>query len=184
MKTKLFFLLLIASVALASSCNKIKEATNQDVNITPNSIEFNVAAITNTSAVTEIGTADVNFDLNALIKAKASAFGVNNVKSVKLKSLTAEFVNNTADADNNFGNLESISAEISATGKASQVMASFTNSSAARVDAITMPANGNVELKDLVTGTGIKYTLKGKLRKAIKASRIKVTASYDLVVGL
>jgi hypothetical protein len=122
-------------------------------------------------------------DLDALIKQKVSGFGINNVKSLKIKTLTAE-ITAGADANNSFANLNDVSAVIEATGK-TPFTATYASASTTRIDKINLTVNSAVDLRDLISGTGLKYTLKSKIRTALTNNlTIKLIATYDAVVGL
>lgn len=184
MKKPLLLLLMISSAFMVTSCKKLKEATEQNVSITPNSVEFNIDPIATTNTVTTIGTINVDIDLNALVKQYAAGFGVNNIKSIKIKSFKIDLVNGS-DASNNLANLESLSGEISATGKSSQAIVNLNSNPDVQATSITIPSSGDIELKDFVAGTSVKYTLKGKLRRATtKTLRAKITAEYAFVFSL
>jgi len=64
------------------------------------------------------------------------------------------------------------------------VVVKVTENPATQRSSITIPANGDIELKQLMTGSNIKYNIRGKLRKATTIKlNAKLTANYDLVVG-
>lgn len=183
MKKKFLFLFMLGTSVALTSCDKIKEATNQDVTITPEAVNFTIPIITNTAAVTKIGEFSLNVDLDAKIKEKASKFGIKNIKSIKVSSVTVSL--NNSDDNNNFGNMETLEGSISADNQTSQVAVKVANNPATAASTITLPANGNIELKSLVTGANIKYTFNGKMRKATtKALEARATVKYELVVGL
>jgi|GEM_PF-3425572 len=183
MKKKLLALLIVGSAVIASSCNKIKEATDQNITLTTADVTLSVASRGVSAQEVELSSIVATADLDALIKQKASGFGLNNVKSLKIKTLTAE-ITAGADANNSFANLNDVSAVIEATGK-TLFTATYSNASTTRIDKINLVVNSAVDLKDLVSGTGLKYTLKSKIRTALTNNlTIKLVATYDAVVGL
>ena len=182
MKKKLLALLVIGSTIMATSCKKLEEALEQNVTITPTSVTFDIDAISNINAVTAIKSFDLNFNLGDEIKKQASSFGINNLKSIKPKSFTFELTN--SNADNNIGNFETLEVEVTATSLNPLVVVKVTENPATQRSSITIPANGDIELKQLMTGSNIKYNIRGKLRKATTIKlNAKLTANYDLVVG-
>lgn len=183
MKKKSIALLMLASVVMTTSCNKIKEATDQNITLTTADVTLNVASRGVSAQEVALSSVVATADLDALIKQKASGFGLKNVKSLKIKTLTAE-ITAGADANNSFANLNDVSAVIEATGK-TPFSATYSSTSTARVDKISLVVNSAADLKDLVSGADLKYTLKSKIRTALTNNlTIKLVATYDAVVGL
>ena len=182
MKNRLVTLLLVAIIAMASSCKKVEETTDQNITITSDAISTNIDPVSNITTNATLGTFTLPIDLGAKIQEKASLLGLKNLKSVKIQSVTIELLNGTPG--NDFGNLESVEVEISADNQAAQFAARIANNTTTG-NKLVVPANGNVELKTLVTGVNVSYRLKGKLRQAItKVLNAKVSAKYTLVVGI
>jgi len=183
MKKKLLALLVIGSAVVASSCGKIKEATNQDITITGAEVTLVVASKDVSAGSVELKSETATTDLDALIKAKASGFGLKNVKSLKIKTLTAE-ITAGSDANNNFSNFKDLSATIEATGK-TPFTASYAGTPAAASTSLNFAVSNAVDLKDLVSAGTLKYTLKATvLKKNTNNLTIKVKTTYDAVVGL
>jgi len=183
MKKKLFFLLMIGSVVIVSSCGKIKEATNQDITLTGAEVTFILSPKEVSSGSVELQSATTTSDIDALIKEKASGFGLKNVKSLKIKTLTAE-ITAGSNAASNFSNFKDLSATLEATGK-TPFSASYVGTPPASSTTISFVVNNTVDLKDLVSGGTLKYTLKGTvLSKPTTELTVKVKTTYDVVVGL
>lgn len=183
MKTKLFALLLIGASALATSCNKIKEAANQNITLTTADITLVVSPKDVSTGSVELKSETATSDLDALIKEKASGFGLKNVKSLKIKTLTAE-ITTGLDANNNFSNFKDLSATLEATGK-TPFIASYIGTPPAASASINFAVSNTVDLKDLASAGTLKYTLKATvLKKNTNSLTIKVKTTYDAVVGL
>lgn len=168
-----------------SSCSKVEEITQKDVVITPNSVTFTIPEVTSTDAGSISAPFEVNLDLAALIKEKASSFGVGNIKSIKITSLKIDLIN--GDDANNFKIIENLSASISAEGLSSKVLASVTNNDFTTVkQSLVIPVTGgDIELKDYLKATSFKYSISGKAHsKTTKALQAKLTASYTFKLGL
>ncbi len=182
MKNKLRVLLLVGMVVISGSCKKVEETTDQKITITSEAVSATIDPVSNVTTNATLGKFTLPIDLGAKIKEKVTLFGIKNLKSVKISSATIELVNGTPG--NDFGNLESLDIEISADNQTSQFAAKITNNTATG-NTLIVPANGNIELKSLVTGTNVSYSLKGKLRQPItKVLNAKISVKYSLVVGL
>jgi hypothetical protein len=165
-----------------SSCSKIKEATQRDIVVTPGAINFTIPVTASTTDQT-FGEQNVDLDLNALIKAQASEFGEDNVKKVKIKTITLEVLNK--DANNDISNFEKFDVKISTGGTPVSIAANTTIPNTPGLATITVEPTGSTDLKSYLTASSFKYALTGKLRKATTiALQIKLTATYDFTVGL
>lgn len=183
MKKKLLALLFIGSAVVASSCKKLEEALDQKIRITPSGIDFTIPAISTTEPNTTIKDFNLNFDLGAEIKKQAASLGIENLKSVKPRSFTITLTNSTAQ--NNIANFETLEVEVSATGLTPLVAVKVASNPDEQKSTITLPANGEVELVQLMKGSNVKYKVKGKLRRGTTIElNAKLTADYDLVAGL
>lgn len=183
MKKKFLFLLLIGSAVVASSCKKLEEATNQNITLTGAEATLVVSARDVSSGSVELNFATVTSNLDALIKENASGFGLKNLKSLKIKTLTAE-ITAGSNATNNFSNFKDLSATLEATGK-TPFTASYVGTPPASSTNISFAVSNAVDLKDLVSSGSLKYTLKATvLTKTTTDLTIKVKTTYDAVVGL
>lgn len=184
MKKNLLLSLTLILLMATTACNKIKEATERDINITPDAVEFTVPKITTTA---ELKVIDVSapIDLDAIIKAKADQFGVKNLRNVRITSLKLDIISGMDDA-NNFANVESVSAKIEATGQAPLTIASATNNPDVKAGTLVIPVTaGTAELKSYLTSGDFKYTLSFKARRVTeKELRLRATATYQFTVGL
>lgn len=183
MKKKLLTLLVIGSAVIASSCNKIKEATNQNITLTGAEVTLVVSPKDVSTGSVELQSATATTDLDALIKEKASGFGLKNVKSLKIKTLTAEITDGFS-ATSNFSSFKDLSATLEATGK-TPFIASYAGTPPASSTSINFTVSSAVDLKDLVSSGTVKYSLKGTvLSKPTSTLTVKVKTTYDAVVGL
>lgn len=182
MKKKFLFLLLIGSVVVASSCKKLEEATNQNITLTTAAVTLTVEAKDVNSTVTQLSAKSSTAELDALIKQKASGFGINNVKSLKIKTLTAKITDPVNDAANNFANLGAISAKLEGNGKS--FTATYPGTTTATYE-INFAVDSSVDLKDIVSASSVSYSLSAPVRvKTTKAITVQLVATYDAVVGL
>ncbi|TKC09340.1 hypothetical protein [Pedobacter frigoris] len=182
-KISTLFTSAVALMIAFSSCSKIKEATQRDISISPAGVTFTVPIITSLNAGTTIGTVPVTMDLDALIKAQASKFGISNVKNVRITGVKIKL--NDSDATNNFANLENLSATIKS-NTSEVVVASVTGNADAEKSELTIPiTGGNAELKSFVTASSFSYVLTGKARRVTtKPLSATATFTYTLTVGL
>jgi len=182
MKKKLLFLLLIGSIVVASSCKKIKEATNQNITLMGAEVNLSIASKGTSAQVIELSSTTTTSEIDALIKKEAPSFGLKNVKSLKIKTLTAE-ITNGSNSTNNFANLEDINAVLEGSGKI--FTATYSGTPSANTTKINLTVDSSVDLKDLVSSSSIKYSLKSKIINAITNDlTVKLVAIYDVVVGL
>ena len=182
MKKKFLFLLLIGSVVVASSCKKLEEATNQNISLTSAEITLSIASKGTSATAVELSSTTSASELDALIKKEAPSFGLKNVKSLKIKTLTAT-ITAGSNATNSFSNLQDISAVISGAGN--PFTASYTGTPSAGSTTLNLTVDSSVDLKDLISSSSITYTLKGKINTAITNNlTVKLKATYDVVVGL
>ena len=184
MKKNLLSSLTLILLMATMSCNKIKEATERDIDITPDAVEFTVPKITTTA---ELKVIDVSapIDIDAIIKAKADQFGVKNLRNVRVTSLKLDIISGSDDA-NNFANVESVSAKVEATGQTALTIASVANNPDVKATTLVIPVTaGTAELKSYLTSGNFKYTLSFKARRQTeKELRVKATATYQFTVGL
>ena len=166
-----------------SSCDKVKDALEKDVNI-PTTVEFTIGQI-GVGAAQNIGEFEVKYNLDSAVKANAPSLSADNVKSIKLKGFKIELLEGH-DADNNFQNFKSIYAEVSAEGLQLRKLVEISNySSPTPVYSLTIPVTGGgIELKEYLNKK-FKYSVKGETSKAItKQVKAKVKAEYEFTIGL
>lgn len=174
---------MIGSVLVGSSCKKLAEATDQNITLTGAEATLTVSSKDISAGTVELSSATATSDIDALIKQKASGFGLKNIKSLKIKTLTAD-ITAGSDANNNFSNFKDLSATLEATGK-NPFTASYAGTPAAGSTNISFAVTSATELKDLVSSGTLTYRLKATvLKKNTNNLTIKVKTTYDVVVGL
>jgi hypothetical protein len=183
MKQKLVLLMMIGATIFTSSCEKLKDATNQTVTLTASAVEMTVSPQAVSTGEIELKSTTGTADLDALIKGNTSGkFGIKNVQSLKINSLTAEIIEGS-DANNNFDNLQSTSAVLTATGK-TPFTATYAGPSTGAATKINFTVS-DTNVKDLITASNVTYTLKAKVTKATtKSLKIKLVATYKVVVNV
>lgn len=182
MKKKLLALFILGSAIIGTSCKKLEKATDQNITLTSADVTFTITPKATSVQAVELSSQTTTADLDALIKKQSPSFGLKNVKSLKIKTLTAE-ITAGSEANNSFGNLSEISAIIEATGK-TPFTATYTGTGTGKIDKINFTVNNTVDLKDLISSGNLKYTLKSKVNTALtKDLTVKVVATYDVVVG-
>ncbi len=182
MKKKLLALLIIGSAVVGTSCKKLEKATDQNITLTTADVTLNVASQGVSAQEVTLNSVVATADLDALIKQKASGFGLKNIKSLKIKTLTAE-ITAGSDATNSFSNLQGISAVLEGAGKT--FTASYAGTPAAQTTKINLTVDSSVDLKDILSSASLKYSLKSKVVTALtKNLTVKLVATYDVVVGL
>jgi hypothetical protein len=173
----------LALLIVFSSCKKIKEATQRDVIITPDAIEFTIPVITTTTEGTLTSVTESDFDLDELIKSAASEFGEDNIKKITIQSVKIELLN--SNTTNKIGNFESLSLSINAPGATEATVAAVTAIPAEATTSLEIPITGNNELKTYLGASSFTYTVKGRARTVTTIPlQAKLTAKYTFKVGL
>ncbi|RRN76321.1 hypothetical protein EIM50_25285 [Pseudoxanthomonas sp. SGD-10] len=168
---------LLGFLALAfisfSSCDKVKDAIQADVDITPNSVTFEIPAITTTEEQVIAGAENIS----ALDLAK-----YKGLKSVVVKSIKVELLEQNPSA--NFKALEKISVEL-ASGSTTKVLATKTNNDfETNQYSLELPINGTFDIKDLVKNS-FSYKITGKAKHTTMQSvPAKLTVVYTVKFGL
>lgn len=183
MKNSTLLLSAFALLIAFSSCKKIKEATQRDVDVTPTAVTFTIPIIASTAAGTTFGEYNESLDLNALIKANASEFGEDNIKNIKITAVTLDLTD--SNDDNNIQNFESIDVKLQTGSGTPITIAAQTSIPNTKAQSLTVPVSGTTDLKSYLGAASFKYSLTGKLRKATtKTLQAKLTAKYTFKVGL
>ncbi len=182
MKKKLLALLIIGSAVVGSSCKKLAEATDQNVTLTSADVTLEITSKEASPATeVELKSATSSSELDALIKKHNSSFGISNIKSLKIKTLTAEIVSKTDNSDS-FAKLQDIKSVVSGAGKT--FTATYTGTPSAQTSKINLTVDSSVDLKDIISSSSITYSLKSKILSKINGNvTVKLSATYDAVVG-
>lgn len=179
------FIAVILSFFIFSSCDKVEEITQKDVVITPDYVEFTIPQVTNTEEGSFGEPFEVKLNLDSLIKSKASAFGVSNIKSINITSLRIALQEQREDS--NFKVLEKISVEISSAGQTSKVLATANNSdhTTNKYELVLPVTGGNIELKDYLKASSFSYAVTGKAKNPTEQPvRARLYATYTFKLGL
>ncbi|MFD1628549.1 hypothetical protein [Pseudopedobacter beijingensis] len=173
-KHSILGLMVIAFIAL-TSCSKIKDAIQADVDIPAGTINIDIPKIETTGEQKIAGTDNISaIDLSSY----------SGIKSVTLKSIKVELKEQNPDV--NFKVLEKLSVEISSAGLESKVLASVTNTDySTNKYSIDIPVTGgNINIQDFVKNT-FSYTIKGKAHSTTNTPMpAKLTAVYTVKFGL
>ena len=185
MKNKIFSLSLITAfgILLFSSCDKLKEAIQADINLNPQDIEFTIPVIAATGSIT-ISDVTIQMNIDSIIKATNVKLSANNIKSVKLKSCTLSLLN--GDINNNLSALEAISIKFKSNLKPDYInIIDVTNNPDIEAQSLEIPINASIDLKDYFNASSFSYSIGGVARKTTsKAIQCKATLKYALNVGL
>jgi len=185
-KTSTLLTLAIAAIFAISSCSKIKEATQRDISISPEGVDFIIPIVNTTTEGSAMGTVGpIAMNLDAMIKEKASQFGVSNIKNIRITGI--KIVLKDADEKSHVGNLEKITAKVKANGQEEVIVASANQpNSEAVVNELIIPiTNGGVELKNYLTSSSLTYQLTGKARRVTeKPLNARANFTYTFTVGL
>src|ERR1043165_6241134 len=97
--------LLLAGIAALgiTSCNKIKDLAKIKLGAQTQDIEF-VIPVMQQGGEQQLAAANAQLNIDSVIKAYNSSFGVNNIKSAKVTGVTLTVLD--ADADNNLAIVE------------------------------------------------------------------------------
>lgn len=167
-------LMVVAFIAL-TSCSKIKDAIQADVDIPAGTIDIEIPKIETIEEKEIAGTNNISaIDLSSY----------SGIKSVTLKSIKIELKEENKDV--NFKVLEKLSVEISSVGLGSKVLASFTNTDySTNKYSIDIPVTGgNINIQNFVKNT-FSYTIKGKAHSTTNTPMpAKLTAVYTVKFGL
>lgn len=185
MKNRIFSLSLITAlgILLFSSCDKLKEVLNADINLNPQDIEFTIPIIAATGATT-ISDVNIQMNIDSIIKANNVKLSANNIKSVKLKSCTLTLLD--GDSSNNFSALEAISMKFNSNLKTDYInIIDVTNNPDIEAQSLEIPINTTIDLKDYFNATSFSYSIGGIARKTTsKTIQCKAALKYSLNVGL
>ncbi|WP_353140541.1 hypothetical protein [Pseudopedobacter sp.] len=172
-KTSFIGAILLAFVSL-SSCDKVKDAIQADVKVTPNAIEFTIPQVTNLERGRITGVENISkIDLNQY----------KGLKSINLTSLKVELLDKVSGA--NFKALEEISIEIKS-GTNTAVLAKKLNTDFTNDQyTIEIPVTGgDIDIQNFVKNT-FSYDIVGKAHmETSQAVRAKLTAVYTVKFGL
>jgi hypothetical protein len=180
---KLLLLVAGATIMGLVSCDKVKDMIKFNVGVQSQNVDFAVPILTNAGEQT-LASESVTVNIDSIIKTKNASAGVGNIKSAKVTEVILEVQD--ADGDNSLGIVESAKVMLSSDTKTEMVtIAELTGNPDEYKTAITIPANGDVDLADYLKANTYSYTLLVTTRRGTtKELHCKAIIKYDLVVGL
>lgn len=183
MKKQIILGLALVGIMVSSGCKKLNDLVKANVNLTMSTLSFDIPVTAQGSLITT--TASTSMDVDALIKQNAgSNFGIKNIKSLKVTSCDLTLSN--SDATNNFGNLSNCKLELSSsTSPNFTAVANLATNPDANVSTLSIPVDGNVELKDYFSAPSFSVRISGATRRATtKVLTCTAVIKYTAQVGL
>lgn len=171
----------IATVVSFSSCDKIKDALKVDIVMQTADVSFSIPV--QPVGTQQLSQFSVYLNVDSIIKKKNSSLGIDNIKSVKMKSCTLVLLN--AEGNNNFGALSAAKAELSSNSNSTLVtIAELSSNPDVAATSLTLPVT-TTELKGYFQGTNFTYRLTGTTRRATtKTLECRATIQFDVEAGL
>ena len=178
----LFLALGLTSILSISSCDKIKDAVK--VNLLMQTADVNFVIPAQPVGTQQLSQFSVPLNVDSILKKKNSSLGLDNIKSVKVKTCTIVLLN--GDGTNNFGALSAAKAEMSSSSNSTMVtIAELSSNPDATANSLNLPVNGNTELKGYFKGNTFTYRVSGTTRRATtKALECRATIQFDVEAGL
>ncbi len=159
--------LFVLLTVFTTSCEKAKSLVFPKFEAAAGDVVLNLPVISNTTTEASVGSVDLHFNLDSLIKAHtAGEFSVSHAKSVTVKNVVLEVLN--GDAESNISNFETVKVSLSSNTNTTPV----TLVSANLMD-VNQPQviNGNgTELKEYLKDHMFTYNVAGKLRRPTRKS--------------
>lgn len=179
MRKTVFFSVIVLSISLLASCDKIEKLLFQPFE-SPLNFDVPIDVVNNTTAETIFGGTTVSYNLNEAIKAETDGkLDGSVVNAMYLKEVAIDLSN--ADAENNLGNFEYISLAVSSGNATPVVFGTFAITSTSTNSAtFTIPNSPNI--KQFFTGSNVKFELRGKAHTAttkVLQSNIGATIKFD-----
>lgn len=169
----------IACAALFS-CNKVKDALKVNVPVTMTTdLTFPVIPAAGDTTI----TANVNADIDQLIKNNNAQFGVKNIRSVEISSCSVSLAP-PVDATDNLTAFNSLKVSLASDKKTDWAdIAEADNITA--TDSLSLQVNTNTDLKDYFTGKTFSYKIAGSLRRpTTHEMQCHVKITFKVTVGL
>lgn len=173
---------LFTVVFFFASCEKLKDAVKVNVPMQTADVSFTIAPQqAGTQTLSDFIT---NLNVDSVIKANNTQFGVSNIRSVRITSVRITVLN--SDIQDHFGVLSDCKMDFSSNNKPTKVtLASLSNNPNANTSVLDLPVNSSLELKEYFSATAFNYTLSGTTRRAItKTLECRATVKFDVQVGL
>ena len=176
-------LLLLAGIAALgfTSCEKVKDLAKIKLGAQSQDIEF-VIPVMQQGGDQELAAANTQLNIDSVIKAYNSSFGVANIKSAKVKSVTFSVID--ADQENNLAIVENCSVQLASDTKPEFVtIAEIIGNPDEYATSIEIPVK-DVDLATYLTSNNYSYKVLAKTRRGTtKELNCKASISYELEVG-
>ncbi len=153
-------------VSSLSSCKKIIDKIFSGIDARAPNYTISIPAIPAILVGPELPGAQVTrpFNLDSIIRANSGgAFGVNDVKSVKVKSITINVPD--ADNENRLGNFEYTKVRLSSPANSTPVEFASFNFADTATNSITVTPTNPPELLPYLKGSEVTYQSVGKARR-------------------
>jgi hypothetical protein len=176
--------LLCLGISGFTSCDKVKDLTNVNINL-DNADGILTLPVIPVAGTASLGAAEVSVNLDSMIKAQNSQVSADNIKEVHIKS--CELVMLDGNSSNNFSALQSCSLKISSDQNTTpQTIAEVTDNPDTEAYSLNLPVNTGLELKGyFLNAKKFTYSVAGTARKATtKEIKCQVKVKYNLVIGL
>lgn len=178
---KVFLLLAIAACATFSfsSCQKLEEIIFQPFE-SPYTFEVTIPVVTNTTSELPMGTTNVRFNLDSVIRANTgNVFGADIVGSMHISEIGITLLD--SDASNNLSNFEYVKLGVATDGTTPVVIGPL-NIPAGATTTTTFALGNGLNVKSLFSGANTRFELSGKAKtattKTLKA-RISAIISFE-----
>lgn len=177
MRRSSLYLALFATTTILS-CTKINEEIQRDLSIPGEASSFNTPILTNIEDQVSLAVITVNPNLNTLIPAGDSQFSFEDLQSAKITEIKLTFSN--ADTTSNLANFTALTVDIEANGQAKRTVANRVSNNDVDANSITLAlTNATYDYRDYLTGTSVKYSISGLLRRPTeKVLSTKITPRY------
>lgn len=174
--------IIFITVATLQSCTKmIGNFLQYDIPLQSGSVTVTIPPTSKTTgSITGTGSNTINID--SVIKANTGGLlGVNNIISVKLKSVSMALQN--ANNANNFQNFQSCFASFSSNTDATPYQLQIPNNPDTYATTLSLPVDTTAELKSYLNGTQFTYSAGGQLRNSTTGPlTCTITFSFNIHV--
>lgn len=165
---KAIFALSVITLVLGSltSCKKIIDKIFNGIDARAPDYTISIPPIPAFFVGSELPGAQITrpFNLDSIIKANSGGvFGINDVKSVKVKSITIRVPD--ADNENRLGNFEYTKVRLSSPGNSTPVEFASFNFADTATNSITVTPTNPPELLPYLKGSEVTYQSVGKARR-------------------
>ncbi|NCX95148.1 MAG: hypothetical protein EBX41_01840 [Chitinophagia bacterium] len=158
----------LLATALFSSCTKLIEALEYDLDMQTTEVELVIPPTLDTIA-NVTGNQSGNYNIDSFIKDKTGgSLGMNNISSAKLKSCQLTILNSTST--NNFANFRSCNASFFTNSNTTPYSISIANNPDVNSSVLNLPVDNTADLKSYLNSNSFSYALSGRLRRRVTDS--------------